>query len=71
MLNAKQSSEMLQTMSAQERFEALQHKVSEKTKNALDQKIRETVAGYEHDIEIVLKADVCTDPDKDIRALLK
>ena len=71
MLTAKQSSEMLQSMSAEQRLEALQHKVSEKTKMALDAKIRETVAAYERDIEIVLKSDICTDPDKDITALLK
>lgn len=71
MLTAKQSSDMLQNMSAEERLEALQHKVSEKTKSALDEKIRETVAAYEREISMVLKADVCTDPDKDISALLK
>lgn len=71
MLSAKQSSEMLQSMSTEERLDAIQHKVSEKTKAALDQKIRETVAAYERRIEMVLKSDVCTDPDKDISALLK
>ena len=71
MLTAKQSSDMLKTMSEEERFQAIQHKVSEKTKAAIDQKIRETVAAYEKRIEIVLRSDVCTDPDKDISALLK
>lgn len=71
MLTAKQSSDMLQNISAEERLEALQHKVSEKTRNALDQKIRETIAAYEREIEITLKANICTDPDKDISALLK
>lgn len=71
MLTAKESWEMLENMSPQERLEALKNKVKERTRNALDQKIRETVAAYERDIEIVLKSDICTDPDKDIAALLK
>jgi hypothetical protein len=71
MLTAKESSRMLESMSAEERLEALKNKVKEKTRNALDQKIRETVAAYERDIEVVFKADICTDPDKDIAALLK
>lgn len=71
MLTAQQSSEMLKTMSPEERFEAVKDKVSEKTKNALNQKIRETVAAYERDIDIVLKASICRDPNKDIVALLK
>lgn len=58
-------------MSAGERLEALKHKVKEKTRNALDAKIRETVAAYEKDISIVLSASVCTDRDEDIRWLLK
>lgn len=67
MLTAKESSEMLKNMSAGERLEALKHKVKEKTRNALDAKIRETVAAYEKDISIVLSASVCTDRDEDIR----
>ncbi|HCY21644.1 TPA: hypothetical protein DIC40_07545 [Patescibacteria group bacterium] len=66
MLTAKESSEMLKNMSASERLEALKHKVGEKTRDALDAKIRETVAAYEKDISIVLKSDICTDKDKDI-----
>ena len=71
MLTAKESADMLKSMSPQQRLEALKHKVSQKTREALDAKIRETVAAYERDIEIVLKSDICTDPDKDIAALLK
>ncbi len=71
MLTAKESSKMLKEMSPQQRLEALRHKVGEKTRAALDAKIRETVAAYEREIEITLKANVCTDPDKDIAALLK
>lgn len=71
MLTAKESSEMLKNMSASERLEALKHKVGEKTRDALDAKIRETVAAYEKDISIVLKSDICTDKDKDISWLLK
>jgi hypothetical protein len=71
MLTAKESSEMLKNMSAGERLEALKHKVKEKTRNALDAKIRETVAAYEKDISVVLNADICTDKDEDIRWLLK
>ncbi|MCX6824445.1 MAG: hypothetical protein NT085_04960 [candidate division SR1 bacterium] len=71
MLTAKESADMLKSMSPQQRLEALKHKVSQKTREALDAKIRETVAAYEKDIEIVLTAKVCTDPNKDITALLK
>lgn len=67
MLTAKESSEMLKNMSASERLEALKHKVGEKTRQALDAKIRETVAAYEREISIVLSASVCTDRDEDIR----
>ena len=71
MLSAKEASNMLQSMSLQERLQALQGKVKEKTRAALEQKIRETIAWYERDIEIVLKSDICTDRDEDIRALLR
>ncbi len=71
MLTAKQSSDMLKNMSPQQRLEALKNKVSAKTREALEVKIRETVAAYERDIEIVLTSKICTDPDKDIAALLK
>lgn len=62
---------MLKSMSPEERVEALKDKVKAKTREALDKKIRETIAAYEKDISIVLKASVCTDRDEDIRALLK
>ena len=71
MLNAKESSDMLKNMSPEQRLEALKHKVSEKTRKALDAKIRESVAAFEKDIEIVLNENVCRDPDKDIAGLLK
>lgn len=71
MLSAKQASDMLKSMSPEERVEALKDKVKAKTREALDKKIRETIAAYEKDISIVLKASVCTDRDEDIRALLK
>jgi hypothetical protein len=71
MLTAKQASDMLKSMSPEQRLEALKDKVKQKTIQALEQKIRETIAAYERDIEIVLKASVCTDPDKDIKALLQ
>ena len=71
MLTAKESSEMLKSMSLEERSAAVQHKVSEKTKSALDKEIRETIAAYEKKIEIVLKADICTDSDENIRSLLR
>lgn len=71
MLSAKQASDMLKSMTPEERLEALKDKVKTKTREALDQKIRETIAAYERDISIVLKASVCTDRDEDIRALLK
>lgn len=58
-------------MSSEERLQAIQHKIGEKTKTALDKKIREAVASYESRIEIVLKTNVCTEPDKDISAFLK
>jgi len=58
-------------MSAEERLQALNHKVKSKTKQALEKKIRESVAAYERDIELTLKANVCTDEDEDIEALLK
>lgn len=70
MITAKEASEKLATMSPAERLEALKHKVSESTRNALDAKIRETIAAYERRVDITLKADICRDPDKDIRALL-
>lgn len=71
MLTAKQADDMIRTMSPKERLESLKHKVKEKTREALDQKIRETIAAYERDIEITLQSNICTDPDKDIAALLK
>lgn len=71
MLSAKQASDMLKSMSPEERVEALKDKVKAKTREALDKKIRETISAYEKDISIVLKASVCTDRDEDIRALLK
>jgi len=71
MLSAKQANDMMKSMSPAERLEALKDKVKSRTREALDQKIRETIAAYERDISIVLKASVCTDRDEDIRALLK
>jgi len=71
MLSAKKASEMIKDMPLEDRLEALKNKVGQKTRNALDQKIRETVAAFENEIAITLKANVCTDPNKDIRALLK
>ena len=71
MLSARLASDMLKSMSPEERLEALQDKVKTKTREALDKKIRETIAAYERDISIVLKANVCTDRDEDIRALLR
>lgn len=71
MLSAKQASDMLKSMSPEERLEALKDKVKSKTREALDQKIRETIAAYERDISIVLGSNICTDRDEDIRALLK
>jgi len=71
MLTAKQASDMLKGMSTEERLEALKNKVKQKTRDVLEKKIRETIESYERDIEIVLKANVCIDPDKDIRALLQ
>jgi len=71
MLTAKESSELRKNMPLDQRMELLKNRISEKTLNALDSKIRETVAGYGSAIELVLKADVCTDPDEDIRDLLK
>ena len=71
MLTAKESSKMLKNMSSEERLQAIQHKVGEKTKAALDKKIREAVASYERRIELTLKANVCTDKDEDITAFLR
>ncbi len=71
MLSAKKASEMIKTMPMEDRLEALKDKVSLKTKNALDQKIRETIASFENEIAITLKSDICTDPDENIRGLLK
>lgn len=62
---------MIRSMTLEERLDALKDKVSRKTKNALDQKIRETVASFENEIAITLKSDTCTDPDNDIRGLLQ
>lgn len=70
MINAKEASEKLNSMTPADRLEALKNKVSESTRNALDTKIKETIAAYERRIDIVLKADVCCDPDKNIRSFL-
>jgi hypothetical protein len=70
MLSAKESSDMLSSMTPQERQQVLKHKVSAKTRKALEKKIRETIAGYGKDIEIVLASNICTDPDENIEALL-
>lgn len=71
MLNAKEASKMLETMSPEERLKALQNKVSVKTKNILDKKIRETIAGFEKKVEITLNENLCRDPDENIEALLR
>jgi len=70
MITAREASEKLASMSPLERLEALKHKVSESTRNALDAKIREVIAGYERKVDICLIAKVCRDPDKDIKSLL-
>ncbi len=46
MINAKQAGEKLASMTPEERFEIIKNRVSESTKNALDAKIREVIAGY-------------------------
>ena len=70
MLTAKESSELLNTMSSEQRLATLKHKVSAKTRKALEKKIRETIAGYGRDIELVLISNICKDPDENIEALL-
>lgn len=71
MITAREASEKLASMSPLERLEALKHKVSESTRNALDAKIRETVASYSRKVNISLLGRVCRDPDKDIENLLR
>ncbi len=71
MLTAREASTLLTNMPKEERLAALEKKVSEKTKKAIDKKIREMVAAYERSIEFVLNAKVCIDKDDDIEALLK
>jgi hypothetical protein len=71
MLTAQEASDMIKSMSPEDRLLALRDKVAAKTREALENKIRETVASYERDISIVLGSDICTDRDEDIRALLK
>ncbi len=70
MLTAKQANDMIKNMTPEQRLEALKDKVKSKNREALDQKIRETIAAYKRDIEIVLGSSICTDRDEDIRALL-
>lgn len=70
MINAKEAAEKLHNMTPADRLEALKNKVSGSTRNALDAKIRETIAAYERRIDIVLKADICYDRDKDIHSFL-
>lgn len=70
MINAKEASEKLNSMTPADRLEALKNKVSESTRAALDAKILETIAAYERRVDITLSATVCRDPDPNIRALL-
>lgn len=71
MINAKEASRLLREMTPEDRLEALKNKVGEKTREALDKKIREVIASYQNRVELVLPARVCRDADKDIDAFLK
>lgn len=70
MINAREASELLRSMTPADRLEALKNKVSAKTRAALETKIRETIAAYETKVDIVLSAKICCDADKDIKAFL-
>lgn len=70
MINAKEASEKLANMNPEERFEIIKNRVSESTKNAIDTKVREAIAWYKRKVDITLGAQVCIDPDEDIRAFL-
>lgn len=70
MLSAKEASELLHNMTPSERLDALKNKVSARTREALETKIKETIAAFETKVDIVLNATICNDPDADIRSLL-
>lgn len=70
MINAKEAAEKLRSMTPEDRFEVLKNKVSEKTRNALDTKIKEVIAACESNVDITLSASICRYPDADIRWLL-
>jgi hypothetical protein len=67
MINAKEAAEKLRSITPKARFEVLKNKVSEKTRNALDTKIKEVIAACESKLDITLTASICRDPDRDIR----
>lgn len=71
MILARDASKLLREMTPEERFESIRKKVSEKTQAALDQGIREVIAACETKVNLVLGADVCTDPDAHISAFLQ
>ena len=70
MLSAKEASELLKNMTPPERLAALKNKVWDRTRAALDSKIRETIAAFETKVDIILDAKICRDKDADIRSLL-
>ncbi len=71
MINAKEAGEKLRHMTPEERFNNIKWKVSKSTRDALDTKIREVIAWYERKVDIVLKASICRDADRDIATLLR
>ncbi|MCX6824446.1 MAG: hypothetical protein NT085_04965 [candidate division SR1 bacterium] len=55
MLNAQQSSEMLNNMTTEDKIKALESGIQSKTKKAIEDKIKETIAKYQRDVEMALK----------------
>ena len=71
MIKAQDAARLLNEMSPEARLEAVKKKVWEKLQTVLDQKIREVIAAYERKVELVLGANICQEPDKDIASFLQ
>jgi len=55
MLTAKESSEMLEKMTTEEKIKALESGIEQETKKSIEDEIKETIAKYQRDVELVLK----------------
>lgn len=68
MINAKEASELRNKISPEEKVNSLLWK---DLQEALENEIHETVKKCRNHVEAVFKANVCKEPDKDIREALE